>query len=188
MPKVNLIDCVELVMNDETCVVLKVKEEKRDDLFLINGFSGDESMIKVSKVCDVCSSISYRIRKTNGSSYSFSSNTLMCDEMRIMMHKINSTIINDIGIPLVSDNHSFYNYIQKIGDYKKKSHKFEIMGWGERDHEDNMVIHQNGNYIGRGGLDELIAKIQSKYKTTEVQFGHSPRTGCEIYTIVTIAE
>ena len=188
MAKFNLIDCVELLMNDETCVVLKVKEEKRDDLFMIDGFSGDESLIKVSKVKDVCGSITYRIRTINNNSYSFCSNTLMCDEMRIMMRKIYNTIVKDIGIPLTCDNHQFYNYIQKIGDDRKKSHTFKIMGWGKRDHAGNMVVHKNGCYIGGGSLDGIINDIKSRYKTHEVEFGHSPKTGCEIFTIVTIAE
>jgi hypothetical protein len=188
MAKFELIDCVELLMNDETCVVLKVKSDKQNDLFMINGFDGNESMIKVSKVRNVCDSITYRIRTTNGNTYSFSNNTLMCDEMRTMMSQINHTIINEIGIPLVSENHEFYNYIQTIGDERKKSHTFKIMGWGETDYADNMVVHKNGSYIGRGGLITIIDKIKSKYKTHEVKFGRSPRTGCEIYTIITIAE
>ena len=36
-----LADCVEVITNNENCVVLKVKEDKRMDLIAIGYFYGD---------------------------------------------------------------------------------------------------------------------------------------------------
>jgi hypothetical protein len=187
MKKIELKDCVEIVQNDLTCVVLKVKEEKRDDLFLINGFDGNENMIKVSKVGKDGEN-SYWFRDVKGNTFSFSDNTLMSEELRLLKREIYNTIVFEFGIPLKADNHHLYTSIEKIGDDKKISHVFKIMGWGKRDYENNMVVHKNGCFIGRGSLEGIMNDIKSRYKTKEVEFGHSPNTGCEIFTIVTIAE
>lgn len=90
-----LVDCVEVITNNDNCVVLKVKENKRMDLIAIGYFSGNEEMIRMTKDND---NNSYTIWRNNGKSFSWDNRTLKSDNLSKMQKIIAKCIHHDLGI------------------------------------------------------------------------------------------
>ena len=91
-------DMVELLSNNDACVVLKVKDGQEMNLISLGCFNGDEVMMPLTKGRDVTCTL---FRK-NGKSFSWhwgaSGFTLVTDQVWRMGQLIQSCIENDFGI------------------------------------------------------------------------------------------
>ena len=91
-------DMVELLSNNDACVVLKVKDGQEMNLISLGCFNGDEVMMRLTKGRDVTCTL---FRK-NGKSFSWhwgaSGFTLVTDQVWRMGQLIQSCIENDFGI------------------------------------------------------------------------------------------
>ena len=91
-------DMVELLSNNDACVVLKVKDGQEMNLILLGCFKGDEAMIRLTKGEDVACTL---FRK-NGKSFSWHWGargcTLVTEQVRRMGWLIQNCIENDFGI------------------------------------------------------------------------------------------
>ena len=92
---VRLADCIEVITNNENCVVLKVKEDKRMDLIAIGYFHGDEEMIRMTKDDD---NNSYTIWSNNGKACNWNNRTLKSDDLSKLQKIIAKCIHHDLGI------------------------------------------------------------------------------------------
>ena len=90
-----LADCVEVITNNENCVVLKIKENKRMDLIAMGYFSGNEEMIRMTKDN---SNNSYTIWSNNGKTCNWDNRTLVSDNLGKLQIIIAKCIRHDLGI------------------------------------------------------------------------------------------
>lgn len=77
-------EIVELVSNNNNCVVFKVLPNSEMDLILLGCFGGDETLIRIAN--DNCRTIT--IFRKDGTHYSWGCNTLVVEEMNQMRRKI----------------------------------------------------------------------------------------------------
>ena len=91
-------DMVELLSNNDACVVLKVKDGQEMNLISLGYFNGDEVMMRLTKGRDVTCTL---FRK-NGKSFSWhwgiGGYTLVSDQVWRMGQLIQSCIENDFSI------------------------------------------------------------------------------------------
>lgn len=91
-------EITELAINNEDCVVLKVKDNHELDLIAFGCFSGDETMIRLTKG----RTITCTLFKKNGSNFSWhwgaDGFTLVTDQVRRMGQIIQRCIERDYGI------------------------------------------------------------------------------------------
>ena len=77
-------EIVELVSNNNDCVVFKVLPNSEMDLILLGCFGGDETMIRIAN--DNYWTITIFLK--DGTHYSWGSNTIVDEEMKQMRRKI----------------------------------------------------------------------------------------------------
>mgnify|MGYP007102041782 CR=1 FL=1 len=94
----DLKDLTELVVNNNDCVVLKVKENNEIDLIAFGVFNGDEKMFRLTKGRQVTCTVFL----TNGKHFSWewgaSGYTLVSDSMRTKGRIIQNCIERSYGI------------------------------------------------------------------------------------------
>ena len=90
-----LVDCVVLMENNDNCVVLKVKEDCVMDLICLGCFSGNETMIRMTKDDD---DNSYCIWYNNGNTCSWSNRTIKSTQLGKKQKMIAKCIHSDMGI------------------------------------------------------------------------------------------
>ena len=90
-----LVDCIEVITNNNDCVVLKVKEDKRIDLIAMGYFNGNEEMIRMTKGND---NNSYTIWSNNGKTFNWNNRTLKSDNLSKLQKIIAKCTHHDLGI------------------------------------------------------------------------------------------
>lgn len=90
-----LVDCVDVIVNNEECVILKIKDGKKIDLISMGYFNGDETMIRMTKDDD-CNT--YTIWKNDGTSFSWNNRTIKSEGLGKKQNKIAYCIQHDLGI------------------------------------------------------------------------------------------
>ena len=105
-----LVDCVELIENNDKCVVLKVKSECKMDLICTGCFSGNETMIRMTKDDD---NNNYCIWHENGKTCSWNNHTLISDNLGKIQRMIAKCIHADMGINM-GKSIAFWNSIGSL--------------------------------------------------------------------------
>lgn len=105
-----LVDCVDVITNNENCVVLKVKENKRMDLIAMGYFSGDEETMRMTKDND---NNSYTIWSNNGNICNWNNRTLKADSLSKLQKIIAKCIHHDLGI-YMGDSIAFWDKIGSL--------------------------------------------------------------------------
>ena len=168
---------VDLIHNDEDCVILKVKENKKMDLFKTGCMDGNETLIRVTKGENLC----YCIQYEDGKCFNFTGRTLVSDNICNLKELIVNTIVYHFGIPIKDKKNNNFNYIQKRTDDLKHPHCFKLSGW----EDDSLQIRKDDAWIGTGTLKDITEYIKSRYKKVgEIQKSRSPQTNCLIYKIL----
>lgn len=107
---VKLANCVEIITNNENCVVLKVKENRRMDLIAIGYFNGNEDMIRMTKHKD---NNSYTIWSNNGKICNWNNNTLKSNDLAKIQKIIAKCIHHDLDI-YMGDSIEFWDRIGSL--------------------------------------------------------------------------
>ena len=93
-------DLVDVVVNNDYCVVLKVKDDCRMDLIALGCFRGDEEMLRLTKGRTQECTVFYK----NGESFSwhwgYGGYTLVSDKTSEECRMIQNTIEKDFGISI----------------------------------------------------------------------------------------
>ena len=105
-----LADCIEVITNNDNCVMLKIKEDKRMDLIATGYFYGDEEMIGMTKGND---NNSYTIWSNNGKTCDWNNRTLKSDDLRKLQKIIAKCIHHDLGI-YMGDTIAFWDRIGSL--------------------------------------------------------------------------
>ena len=105
-----LADCIEVITNNDNCVMLKIKEDKRMDLIATGYFNGDEEMIRMTKDND---NNSYTIWSNNGKAFNWNNRTLKSDDLRKLQKAIAKCIHHDLGI-YMGDSIAFWDRIGSL--------------------------------------------------------------------------
>lgn len=97
-----LYDLVEVMENNEACVILKVKPAK--DLFIklicLGCFEGDEMMFRLTKGKNHTCTVFRREGKPYSWEWGMSGHTLVCKAMQERGRMIERCIRDDFGIPI----------------------------------------------------------------------------------------
>ena len=107
---VRLADCIEVITNNNNCVMLKIKEDKRMDLIATGYFNGDEEMIQMTKDND---NNSYTIWSNNGKAFNWNNRTLKSNDLRKLQKTIAKCIHHDLGI-YMGDTIAFWDRIGSL--------------------------------------------------------------------------
>ena len=174
---------VEIVCNDDDCVLMHVKPMNELALLEIPGFNGEERYIRMSKGA----SNSYLIKYANGGSVSFSPGELLCQELVDKRKVIHDTIVYSFGIVMDSSVHDQYNtnYIRELGDDAKRVHTYTISGFGRAD----MSFRKNDGFLGLVSYDDAMEYLAEHFNGMISGPVHTKApNGCDIYTIVNVVE
>ena len=105
-----LADCIEVITNNDNCVMLKIKEDKRMDLIATGYFNGDEEMIRMTKDND---NNSYTIWSNNGKAFNWNNRTLKSDNLSKLQKIIAKCIHHDLSI-YMGDSIAFWDRIGSL--------------------------------------------------------------------------
>jgi len=83
-----LMDSIQLIENNDRCVLLKVKDNMKMNMILLGCFDGDEDMIRIAK--DETDTIT--VFRQNGKSFSWGRNTLVTNQLSEMRKLIMEAI------------------------------------------------------------------------------------------------
>lgn len=91
-------DMVELLSNNDACVVLKVKDEQEMNLISLGCFNGDEVMMRLTKGRDVTCTLFRKNGKRFSWHWGIGGYTLVSDQVGRMGRLIQDCIEKDFGI------------------------------------------------------------------------------------------
>lgn len=94
-----LSELVTVEADNETCVVLKVKEGKAMELITLGCFDGDETMFRVTKGNNHTATI-WRGEKAFSWEWGFNGYTLVSDKVKDEQRAICNCICNELGIDI----------------------------------------------------------------------------------------
>lgn len=175
---------VDILNNDEDTVILKVKDNKKIDLLTIGCFGGNEDMIVISKHTKFQNEPAFRVVYKDGTTFSFTNNTLVSSNIKAMKQIIVQTVVFDFGIPIDDYNVDVlkqFSNIKSLEDDLNASYTFELAGFEKSD----MVLRKNGAFMGHLTYNEGMEYLAERYKFDSNIHSNSKQTGCDIYTIKT---
>lgn len=136
---------VDIIENNEECVILKVKDNKKLDLIKLGYFDGNEELMRLTKGRNhTCT-----IFKTNGKSFSWywgsSGCTLVSDNVSAMGKIIESCITEDFDIYIDEDKDKIRETmnIMSLDDSNNNSHFIEMMYWKDGN---NVSVHKDNSF------------------------------------------
>lgn len=91
-------DITEVIINNNECVVLKVKENSRMDLIALGCFDGNEEMLRLTKGRNQHCTVFSKDGKIFSWSWGWSGTTLVNDSIKRKGNMIQDTIENGFGI------------------------------------------------------------------------------------------
>lgn len=91
-------DMVELAVDNQDCVVLKVKDGQEMNLISLGCFNGDETMMRLTKGKNVTCTLFRQGGKSFSWHWGIDGYTLVSDQVWRMGRLIQSCIENDFGI------------------------------------------------------------------------------------------
>lgn len=137
---------VDIIENNEECVILQVKENKKLDLIKLGCFDGNEEMMRLTKGRDhTCT-----IFRTNDKPFSWdwgeSGYTLVSEKLTAMGKLIEECITEDFDIYVGENKNKIRETmnIMTLDDSSDKSHFIELMYW--KDGNDVSVHKDNSFY------------------------------------------
>lgn len=101
-----LVDCIEVIANNDECVVLKVKDNCVMDLISLGCFSGNEVMFRMTKNDDVNSFtiFSKKSGEDTLATFNWSSRDLVSENLENIARQIRRCIVADLDIYMGKHN------------------------------------------------------------------------------------
>ena len=188
--KNKLCNLVDIIENNESCIVLKVKDNKSLDLIKLGCFNGNEELMRLTKgenhTCTIFSS--------NSEPFSWSwgkrGYTLVSDNISTMGKLIEECITEDFDIYIGDDKNKIRKTmnIMSLEDSKNNSHDIKMMYWKNGD---DVVVHKDGSFYKSF---KNINDAKNHFKDLNYEFDFRNKyiasTGCfvEEYSISKINE
>lgn len=137
---------VDIVENNENCVVLEVKDNKEMDLIKLGCFDGDERLIRLTKGRDHTCTIFYNDdRKPFSWHWGTSGFTLVSDKVSEIGRMVENCITEDFDIYIGEDVSKVREslYIKSLDDVKRSKHKIEVMYFKNNDY---VIVHKDNEF------------------------------------------
>ena len=181
---------VDIIENNEECVILKVKSNKKLDLIKLGCFDGNEELIRLTKGEDhTCT-----IFRTNDKPFSWhwgrSGYTLVSDNVSTMGKLIEACITEDFDIYIGEDKNKVKETmnIMSLNDSSNSSHFIEMMYWKDGN---DVSVHKDNSFY-KFFKNTIEAKEHFKNLNYDINFKNKyiASTGCivEEYNISKIKE
>ena len=170
---------VDIIENNENCVVLKIKDNKEMDLIKLGCFDGDERLIRLTKGADHTCTIFYKDNREPFSWYwGASGYTLVSDNVSKMGKLVENSITEDFDI-YIGDNDSKIKeslYIKSLDDAKNNKHTIEIMYFKN---DNNVVVHKDNEFYKRfSDVNTAIKHFQDLNYNVDYKNKYIAGTGC----------
>ena len=175
-----LCQLVDVVVNNEACVVLKVKEGKEMDLIALGCFDGNETMLRLTKG-KVHTATIFGGKEPFSWHWGSGGYTIVSEKTKQCGQLIQGCIEEDFGIYIGADPKNIKKtlHIRTLEDKKTIQHHLKILFFPDRDRE-KCNIHQDGEHFKwfdnvRKARDYVLDHYTIEKKWTEV----AP-TGCAV--------
>jgi hypothetical protein len=142
-----LSNLVEIAINNEECVVLKVKDNVKMDLIALGCFDGDETMFRITKGDQHTATI-FCGDKHFSWDWGTKGSTLVGDKTRKCGKLIQRCVEEDFGIYLGKNINKIKQtlHIKTLEDKKNMNHKLEILYWPGKENK-KCNIHKDGEHF-----------------------------------------
>lgn len=169
---------VDIIENNEECVILKVKENKKLDLIKLGCFDGDEELMRLTKGEDhTCT-----IFRTNNKPFSWywgsSGYTLVSNKLTTMGKLIEQCITEDFDIYIGEDKNKIQETmnIMSLEDSSNNSHSIKMMYW--KDGKDVSVHKDDSFYKFFKNIDEAQKHFEDLNYDINFKNKYIASTGC----------
>ena len=171
---------VDIICNDDDCVLLKVKPDCEVELLEIPGYTGDEKYLRMTK----SSNPSYFFKFRDGHILESEYNEFVTESEKDKRRILRDTIVYSFGIcctPCLGGDFTTTNYIKTLEDDLRQVHTYELHGFDKED----MALFKNGCHLGMFSYDSAMEYLNDHFhgKITEPVHTKSPKTECDIYII-----
>ena len=171
---------VDIVENNENCVLLQVKDNKKLDLIKLGCFDGNEELMRLTKGEDhTCT-----IFRTNGESFSWywgrSGYTLVSNNFSTLGKLIEECITEDFDIYIGEDKNKIRETmnIMSLDDSNDISHSIKMMYW--KDGEDVSVHKDNSFYKFFKNITEAKNHFKNLNYDMDFKNKYIAETGCVV--------
>lgn len=172
---------VDIIENNEKCVLLKVKDNKKLDLIKLGCFDGNEDLLRLTKgkkhTCTI-------FRKDNTSfSWDWGEGgfTLVSDNTRKKGHLIEECIKEDFDIYIGSKDDKIKEslFITSMNDTLNRKHQIKFMYWNKKDN--NICTHKDGEFYKYfRTISDGLEHFESLGYNFEYQDTYQAKTGCYV--------
>ena len=181
---IKLCNLVEIVENNQECVILKVKEKASTQLIGLGFFDGTETMFRLTKGNSHCCTVFSDGEKAYSWEWGDAGYTLVSKSMSKRGFLVQDCITEDFGIYIGNDRTKIIEtlYIWSLHDAKGKEEHYKLMWW---QNEADICIHRNGEYHTRiEGLHMAKSYVEDNILVDKISdVYHSVQTGCCIIDI-----
>ena len=179
--KNKLCNCVEILENNEYCVILKVKPDKKTELIALGYFDLQDNMYRLTKgnkhICTVF--------RNDNTSYSWEwgegGHTIVSDELSKKGKLIEECITEDFDIYIGNDLQKIQDtlYIKYLNDSKNVSHTIKYLYFKN---ENNICVHKDDVYYRNFNTIESANNHFKNlgYELGKIHKSKSLYTGCFI--------
>lgn len=176
---------VDIIENNENCVILKVKDNKNLELIKLGYFDGNEEMMRLTKGKDHTCTIFKKNQEPFSWNWGASGHTLVSKDVSNMGKLIESCITEDFDI-YIGENKTKVREtmnIMSLDDSNNNSHHIEMMYWKNGN---DVSVHKDNNFYkffknvheAKNHFEDLNYNVNFKNK-------YIAETGCivEVYNI-----
>lgn len=162
---------VDIIENNEDCVILKVKDNKALDLIKLGCFNGDEKLIRLTKGKDHTCTIFGANAEPFSWEWGMSGYTLVTDRVSNMRKLIEECITEDFDIYIDEDKNKVRETmnIMSLDDSSNSRHFIEMMYWKNGNdvsvHKDDSFYKSFQNIAdAKKHFEDLNYKVKFKNK------------------------
>lgn len=176
--KNKLCNYVDILENNEFCVLLKVKSNMKNDLVRLGFFESNESMYRLTKGEDhICT-----VYNDDGTHYSWewgkSGHTLVSENLHKKGNLIEECIVEDFDIYIGDNKDKIRNTmsIMSLEDSNKAEHYIEIMHWANK--KDISVRKDGEFYKCFDNINSALNHFKSLNYDINYRNEYVAKTGC----------
>lgn len=181
-----LCNLVTILDNNENCVNLKVKPNKREELIRLGYFNGNEDIIRLTKGKNHTCTIIYKDLTTKSWDWGSSGYTLVSNETSKAGRLIEECITEDFDIYIGDKENNIRDSlnIKSLDDTKKRKHDIEVMYFKN---DSDVSVHKDGTFYKHF---KSVNDVKQHFKELEYNMNYKNQyiasTGCvvEEYRII----
>ena len=173
---------VEILANNENCVVLKVKPESRIDLICIGCFNGNEDMIRLTKGVTQTITIFYDNKTFSSWYWGGGESKLVSDETKKLGEMVQRCLEDDFDICIHGYDEAIQDTcrIRKLGDTTGEEQTYKLVWFNTR----QVVIQKNDCFLRNyDSLEDAKTFVYSMFSSVISEETSKADTGANILTI-----